>query len=476
MQAAAMPATGADPPPLLGHATPALIAPRRPQHASRRKGARPEDNREDVRRYGPLWWGVPLLCLAVIIAAGIVFTVIADSLQDRRGDNGGLEPVVVDTSILVLRSGPADSAPAEIASIGEDEVWFTADDGSGRAVWSYDATTKTATKRALVADASGFIGLGTRYVFFAGTNATFGNELHMYDRLSGETRVATDINVGAFGSSPSFLVAGSDDAIYFAATEPGAGRELWRFDPAGDTTTLAFDVEGGSASSTPTDLVVIDDTVYFSAQTSVQGRELYYYRTDGSGDKAMINIFNPGLPSTDLTGLAVLAGTHVCGAGRVGASGMELICYSTVSETGGMIQDLNEGASSSFPTGMTEHDGDLFFSAVASSELGTELYRYDVFSGTIKLAGNIRKGSSSSSPRDFASVGSYLYFTAIGNDGIRRMYAFDFSQSSSVVDVRSKSGNDDIVGPDDLTPLGDKLFYAFETDDEGIELHFLSAD
>ncbi|NQZ64674.1 hypothetical protein [Crocosphaera sp.] len=70
-------------------------------------------------------------------------------------------------------------------------------------------------------------------LYFGADNGTVGDELFVFDPLTGEATLAADINPGAGGSNPGGFTV-FDGLLYFAAFEPTNGRELYSYDPGTD--------------------------------------------------------------------------------------------------------------------------------------------------------------------------------------------------------------------------------------------------
>jgi ELWxxDGT repeat protein len=443
---------------------PVLILQSKPHHQSRRKGARPEDNRSDVRKYSPAWWIVPSLLIAVLIVLGIVFTVVFDTIEKGHGAEGAA-PLKVTMRTLDIVAGTGDADPSQLTAWGDTKLLFNAD---GK-VWVWDKVSEVATML-WPRTSSWFCPISDTRFAFAAVDSAKGSELHVYDFAQRTGYVATDINPGTGGSDPSFIVMGSDSALYFSATDGSAnhGKELWRFDPATNASTLVYDVAAGTPSSSPVDLVVLGTSIFFSAAQATQGQaEMYYYKTDGSQDKGIINNFSPGATSSAIAGLATLAGTHVCASGIVGSAGQELVCVIAATRDGGMVQDLNPDGSSQ-PAHLQEHDGDLFFSALVTTT-GRELYRYDVEVGKIFLAADIRVGAMSSNPNSLVSLGDHLFFVAADSSGKYLMRAFSFSDGVALVQTKQGSNFQDAS---ELVVVGDTIFFILDDADHGLEVRY----
>jgi ELWxxDGT repeat protein len=223
------------------------------------------------------------------IANGSVF-MFADDL------NTGLEPVIYEAgsntmyNISDIRPGLADSWVANIPPVVlGGKVYFTATDGTGAELWSWDGSGSPVVIPSVVnppAPTGGDPGgsFPGPYVVYNGKlvydarEVGFGFELHEYDP-------ALPINPGTNPKRIVDLAPGVADGVvisnftvfngkvYFTGFRPDVGAELFSYD--GTNVVLEADINPGSASSTPDNLYATPNALYFSAFTFALGREPY---------------------------------------------------------------------------------------------------------------------------------------------------------------------------------------------------------
>ena len=142
-------------------------------------------------------------------------------------------------------------------------------------------------------------------VIFAADDGWRGNELWLSDgtrSASGRTtHVVKDINPGATGSSPEhFVIVRSVDMpnlsplvqeyAFFSATTDTTGAELWVTDGTLSGTQLVKDIQPGAAGSRPAYLVYHNSLVFFQADGGVHGPELWVSDGTSAGTRLLADI------------------------------------------------------------------------------------------------------------------------------------------------------------------------------------------
>jgi ELWxxDGT repeat protein/VCBS repeat-containing protein len=271
-------------------------------------------------------------------------------------------------------AGGSSASPSDFQVFG-DELVFTAHDGSGRHLFSYDGTTLTRHDPLPDGASSNprtFASFNGGVYFLANGGSGTGHELYMRDGATGGVSLVTDIYAG-MGSSEAgnyggFIELNGD--LYFTANDGTNGYELRKLDGSTGAVSLVADVYAGSPGSFPGNyggFVEFDGDLYFSAQDVTNGIELR--KLDGS------------------TGAVSL------------------------------VADIYAGSVSSLPGqfgGFIEFDGDLYFTARDTTS-GTELRKLDGTTGTVSLVEDIDAGLGGSNPGQyggFVELGGDLYFTA----------------------------------------------------------------
>ena len=225
-------------------------------------------------------------------------------------------------------------------------------------------------------------------LYFGADNGTVGDELFVFDPLTGEATLAADINPGAGGSNPGGFTV-FDGLLYFAAFEATNGRELYSYDPETEAFTRLSDINPDAGNSEPRNLGVFEGQLYFAAtDDGTTGTELYTYdpadasvalvadinRTPGAGDTGGSSFPN------DLTAfqgeLYFLADN--------GINGEEVYKYNPNTDEATLVVDINGLPGSSFPNDLTAFNGSLYLSANdGTATIGQELYSLtpDAFDG-----------------------------------------------------------------------------------------------
>src|SRR5262249_7254039 len=219
--------------------------------------------------------------------------------------------------VIDLRPGASSSAPTHLtvfAGFSEENrrLLFTANDGSGPALWRTDGTAAGTTKLvSLLGGEANFTEAGST-VFFTGQNtliqvsiqdghiidvvhtfgpvgnllvaggrlyftANMGKGVELYRTTNGAPLLVADINPGVGGSNPHSLTA-ANRVVYFAATDPQHGTELWgtrATNAQTNTLKLIEDIRPGPGSSNPANLTMAFGTLYFSATNGSNGVELW---------------------------------------------------------------------------------------------------------------------------------------------------------------------------------------------------------
>jgi len=233
--------------------------------------------------------------------------------------------------------GPEGSAPTIVAA-GFARIWFVADIGDGRALWtcagglqttrfvsrvrqSGDLTVEAAvpfgTGLAFVADdgvhgselwVSDGTSAGTRLVvdlnsgpargaagmrpvalggrlLFSGDDGSHGFEPFLTDGTAAGTRLLLDIQPGATGSFPSDFATLSDGRAVFAARAPSPTGDPWITDGTA-TGTAALQI-GGRAGSNPNWFAATTDGRFFFRAISILARGLHVSDGTSSGTRAV---------------------------------------------------------------------------------------------------------------------------------------------------------------------------------------------
>lgn len=120
-----------------------------------------------------------------------------------------------------------------------------------------------------------------------------GNEPWTFSRNATTLVQLADIQPGAGGSAPEFLVQFRGRS-YFTANTPRRGRELWSTDGTAAGTKLSVEVMSGDRSSDIRSIAILGSKIFFAADDWPSGRELWSW--DGSKLERVVDL-NPGSQS-----------------------------------------------------------------------------------------------------------------------------------------------------------------------------------
>ena len=299
-----------------------------------------------------------------------------------------------------------------------------------------------------------------------------------YPRLAAALALAVSLTVAVPASAlqpPDLhtvdLVPGSDGSYaahfthmgawdYFYAYESGR-QGLWRTN--GATTELVTDqVEVASYNSyyrhPDQTFAVLGSYLYFAGSTAAEGQELW--RTDGMNTE-LVKEIAPG-NANGVEPVLKKLGSYVYFSGGTTATGMEL--WRTNGTTTSLVKEIEPGANSSQPYEFFEFNSRLYFSANTVLH-GSELWQTDGTSaGTFET--DLEPGAASGAPHQFTIFHNQLFFLA--GAGFNRLW-FAYSNTAGLFPYSP-------VDVQDLTVLGEKLYFAASDDDHGRELWVTTGD
>ncbi|MHC4899797.1 MAG: ELWxxDGT repeat protein, partial [Planctomycetota bacterium] len=252
-------------------------------------------------------------------------------------------------------------------------------------------------------------------LFFTANDGATGTELWKSDGTTNGTVLVRDIQNGASGSSPTFLmVMGS--TLFLRANDGTSGGELWKSDGTKSGTVLVKDIRKGSFSGVSSGFTVVGGkTLFFGANDGTAGTELW--KSDGSANgTVLVKDIHKGTKGTTLLGLADLNGTLLFSAND-DSSGLELWKSDGSTEGTAMIKDIRPGPGSSYPRWMMAVGSRFAWFVADDGQTGFELWRTDGTAKGTVLTDDINSGSRGSSPSYFTASAGDLIFTA--DDGIK---------------------------------------------------------
>lgn len=154
------------------------------------------------------------------------------------------------------------------AAPGGPEPWITDGTAAGtRLLKNVNATTSTLGSQPAL-----FTSVGD-YVYFRADDGVSGHELWRTDGTEANTKMAIDLNPGAEGSVPIYLMDTGGDLL-FSAYDPVNGWEMRRITSSGQVPEL-LEIAPGPGSSGPSNLVNLGSKVVFQAYAPESGADLW---------------------------------------------------------------------------------------------------------------------------------------------------------------------------------------------------------
>ena len=389
--------------------------------------------------------------------------VISHGLDNGDGNgiesNGLLEESEIDSSttlcttlsigmMLDINLGADSSSPSGFTALNDDQIIFTADDGSkGEELWMVTLSSETVV---LVKDIDTRTSSGSGYgsspieftlfkdeLYFRASDAAHGAELWKTDGTRDGTVMIKDIDTRIYSSGTGYSSNPGgftlfNDELYFSASDGDNGTELWKTDGTEDGTVLVKDIYPGENSydspynSNPYYFTLFNDELYFRASDADHGSELW--KTDGTEN------------------------------GTVLVKDIDPREYSSGSPYGGI------------PYGFTVMGDSLYFSAYDSS--GNELWKSDgTRIGTTRIA-DINEGESSSSPSGFTVLGDYMYFRADDGESGTELWRTSGTGASLLKDIfpgETSNGYPNSSYPSNLYVFNNHILFSAQ-DVNGTEL------
>ncbi|MEZ6119850.1 MAG: hypothetical protein R3C28_25230 [Pirellulaceae bacterium] len=177
---------------------------------------------------------------------------MGERLEDRRLLAADLQ-LVADINI-----GASSSGIADLTLVG-DNLFFTADDGTGNSIWQHAPSTGLTEQLLDPGTSQPLMGVDLRayqdQLVFGGVTGSEG--LYSYDPGTHSLSQLSTIY------SAEATVVG--DSVFFRADDGNVGEELWRYD-AGGTVSLVSDLDASPTSSNMDRLIPGTNNLYFWAQ------------------------------------------------------------------------------------------------------------------------------------------------------------------------------------------------------------------
>ena len=247
------------------------------------------------------------------------------------------------TMVKDIRNGSASSNAYRFIEFN-GELYFNAYNGNAWKLWKTNGTEEgTVIVIEDVYPNAEFSVFGD-YLYFGGSENTYGSELWKTDGTEEGTTMVKDIRDGSGGSNPFDLTEFNGD-LYFSANDGTTGYELWKTDGTSIGTILVADIneDDSSYGSYPASKTEFNGELYFRANNGDNGYELW--KTDGTGAELVKDIYS-GSGHGSPYNFKVMNGELYFSADD-GEHGNEI--WKTNGTTSGtsMVTDLNPGSASS---------------------------------------------------------------------------------------------------------------------------------
>ena len=436
--------------------------------------------------------------------------------------------------IADISTGNTSSSPEELTVVG-NHLYFTANDGTGRKLWS---TTQDFGVPTLVngagTDPRQLTAIDDQLYFSA--RSELGRELWVADGES--AKLVEDINPGSGSSSPANFTAlekrnngNTNKQLFFTADGGERGIELWSLNLSSSSSQPERydDIVDGPTSSEPRQLVNAEQRLFFTADDGKSGRELWTLGVtivgpDGStngGSSAVIqveeetkNVFqfssqsdvnwslnggddadqfnikkngwlqfqnppaleNPvDLDKDNIYQVRIRATDQL-----IGSSSDQLLNVQIIDITDGgklssvtLVKDIRKGERGSDPNSIIFTDGGMMLFSADNGKKGIELWQSLGSKKTTSLLKDINPGPASSTPSGFAKFGNKLYFAADDGSTGRELWRTNGTSKGTkqVIDLRPGVFSS---SPTDLAVLDNSLLFGANDGTNGSELWGLS--
>lgn len=252
-------------------------------------------------------------------------------------------------------------------------------------------------------------------MYFVANDGVTGGELWVTDGTTAGTHMVKDINPGATGSYPDYIVV-CNGKLCFNANDGIHGTELWTSDGTAAGTQLLKDILVGYNDSYPVELTVLNNKLYFSANDSVHAIEPWVSDGTAAGTQLLADINqDPSYQNSDPQGFTAFNNKMYFQANnQINADEL----WVTDGTTAGtyMLKDINFGSAPSSPMFFCVFNNKLYFKADLGNTINEgELWATDgTAAGTVMIK-NIYPAYNAAIDHMNVYNGS-LYFTA--TDGV----------------------------------------------------------
>jgi ELWxxDGT repeat protein len=352
-------------------------------------------------------------------------------------------------------------------------LYFTADDGLGRALWRSDGTDDGTVKLKSFGDGgysygsdedpSSLTAVGNQ-VFFTAGDDVHGQELWVSDGTRDGTVMVADVKPGRRPSEPLALTEMGGN-LFFSARDGVHGRSLWKSDGTVEGTVMVKDVSVFGDSGYHHSLVAVRDTLFFVAERS-DGQELW--RSDGTeAGTVLVSSIDP--TRSEYRPTWVGAGGLLFFLADDGVHGLELWTSNGTEAGTAMVDDLRAGSYDAEIRDLVEAGDHVYFTARDGTH-GQELWRSDGTDVGTMLVKDISPDARSSGPSHLARSGDQLFFFMGADTSSEALWRSD-GTAAGTVRVKDLNPTDEYgYGPDALTDVAGTLFLSA---DDGVHGHAL---
>ncbi|MBL7645713.1 MAG: hypothetical protein JNK74_05915 [Candidatus Hydrogenedentes bacterium] len=322
---------------------------------------------------------------------------------------------------------------------------------------------------------------GERFLF-RGAPVGYGLELMISDGTSEGTRLVADIAPGPAPSYPNeFTTIGSffsprtappnrfelvsnengTKLAVFSADDGTHGIEPWITDGTGEGTRLLADVYPGKESSGAYNYKVYGDRITFPARGEGMGRELWF-TTQPYETVALLADLYPGPTGSEPYSIFPLIENDTVFSALDPNYGEELFLARATSREARLQKDIYPGPDSSYPYWSVALDGRVIFAATDPIH-GRELWYIDQ-QGEVALLADVYTDASvnpSSSPEQLTPVGDLLYFVCNDIEHGAELWISDGGSDGTrlLKDIFPGPGSS---APQSLSPLGTIVYFTAE--------------
>ena len=334
--------------------------------------------------------------------------------------NSGLQNVELwrfngTTASQVGEINPTGSSTPTDLAVANNILYFSANDGAGTRLWSWNGTTLAKVVAAVsVQNPAEMIAFKGDLYFRGARFSDVGIELFRFD---GAALTTVDIYPGTGSGFPQHFTEYAGALYFSAGGQPGQGSELWRYD--GTALSKAGQNINPGGGSAPAWLTVFQEKLYFQAYNPTYGTELWSF--DGSTSSLVADNV-PGSGGFDPSGLIVFKNALYFSANDRTAAGVELWKYDGAVFS--MVANINPnppGAggddfeADSNPSEFAIHRHRLYFLADDGSH-GGELWSYSG-SGSPQMVADIYPGTYGSNASGLRAINDDLFLAADSGDG-----------------------------------------------------------